>query len=307
MAANGKQDCIRKQMQTGRIALVVISTLILLIIGMVLAINKTSPYLLVFSFYLIIYIPLLTMGIQQLCLHGGSIEVHDDCIEYKRGDKTRLISFQEVEKVTFSSVFFQVIKLHTPQGLVLISKKIQGYQKLYKILADNIPQLKAIPEGPVIIRTGILTTYGTAALGFLMLCALVYFSVNGYIQGKTPLFMTLFLGGLDAFFAIYIAVSTLSTPYQFRLDYDGITEFAVFRAKFYPRNLIKTIHYGQIRALYHTRLKHYRMVNYIKFSFTEMSPLSIDDRFSNYPIEQAVRYAEKVFDITPIYLNIEKL
>jgi len=49
------------------------------------------------------------------------------------------------------------------------------------------------------------------------------------------------------------------------------------------------------------------MVNYIKFGFTGMPPLSIYDRFSNYPIELAVRYAEKVFGITPVYRDIEKI
>lgn len=87
--------------------------------------------------------------------------------------------------------------------------------------------------------------YGTAAFVVLMFCALVYFSVNGYIQGSTPLFMALFLGGLGVFFAIFIVISMLSKPYQFRLDCDGVTEFAVIRSKLYPRKSIKTIHYGQ--------------------------------------------------------------
>jgi len=274
---------------------------------LILMIIKTPPYLLVFALYSIIYIPLLAMGIQQLRLHSGSIEIHDGCIEYKRGYKTRRIPFGKVEKITFSNVFFQAVKLHTPQGPIWISKKIQDYQKLYTILADNITQLKATSEGPVIIRTGILTTFGTATLVVLMLCALVFISVNGYIKGSTPLLMALFLGGVGVFFAVFIVVSVLSKTYQFRLDNEGITEYAVIRSKLYPKNSIKAIHYGQIRALYHTRLKHFRMVNYIKFSFTDMPPLSIDDRFSNYPIEQTVRYAEKVFGITPIYLNIEKL
>jgi hypothetical protein len=296
-----------EQARIGGISLIVVSSLILLTIGSLLAIYKTSPYLLVFVLYSIIYIPLLAMGIQQLRLHSGIIEIHDDCIEYKCGHKTRVIPFQQIEKITFHNGFFRVIKLYTPQGPILISKKIQDYQKLYKILADNITQLKVIHEGPVIIRTGIFTTYGAATCVVLMFCALVYFSVNGYIQGRTPLFMALFLGGLGVFFAVFIVVSMLSKPYQFRLDHDGITEFAIIRSKLYPKNSIKTIHFGQIRALYHTRLKHYRMVNYIKFIFTDMPPLSIDDRFSNYPIELAVSYAKEVYGITPIYLNIEKL
>lgn len=296
-----------KQAQPAGIALIVTGSLVLSVIATLAAINRTPPYLLVFALYLLLYAPILIAGIQQVRLHSGSIEIHDGCIAYKRGQQTLLVPLRQVEKVSFSNLFFQTVKLHTPQGPIRIGKKIQDYQKLYMILAENIPKLKAVPEGPVMIRTGIFSTFVTVIIVVLMFCALVYMSVNGYREGSVPLFMALFLGVIGAFFAVFIVVSALSKPYQYRLDPEGVTECSLTRSKFHPRNTIQAIQYGQIKALYHTRFKHYRMVNYIQFSFADAPPLLIDDRFFIYPIEQAVRYAERVFGITPAYKDIAKL
>jgi hypothetical protein len=212
-----------------------------------------------------------------------------------------------VEKVSFSHLFFQTVKLHTPRGPIWIGKGIQGYQKLYRMLAENVPQLKTVPEGPGVIRAGMISTFATAAIVLLMFCALVHISIGGYREGSIPLFMALFLGVIGAFFVVFIFVSVLSKPCRYRLDPEGVTECAVIRSKLHPRNTIMEIHYGQIEAFYRTRSRHFRMVNYIKFFFTDAPPLLIDDRFLNYPIEEAVRYAEKVFGITPAYHDIAKL
>lgn len=172
-----------KRIRADGIGLLVFSSLIL--VFMVTFIGLTIipfPYIIrdslfTFTMVLIICIPSLIKGIQQIRLHSGTIKIYDGCIEYRRGQKYILVPFEHVERVTFPRMFFHAIKLHTRQGPILIGKKIQGYQKLYAILAENIEQLKPIPESPLIVRIGIfITTYGATIFGVF-----IFFSVSVYL------------------------------------------------------------------------------------------------------------------------------
>ncbi|MGI5878408.1 MAG: hypothetical protein ACOX7W_07340 [Christensenellales bacterium] len=292
-----------EQARTAGITMIA-SSAVLILIGVLLTLFRTplAPFL--FCLFAVFYLPLLAAGIAQLYFHRGAIRVRSECIEYIRRRKTLIVPFREVGKVRFRNIFFPVMKLSTAQGTIWISKDIEGYQRLYRILAERLPQLFDYSDSGVDLRLS-LSTFGSGLFGIALFVAGLLFIVNGRLRGTLQLFPSLFIGGLSAFFIVFIVYSMLTRPYVYRFDRDGVTERAVIKSKRHPIESLRAIEYGQIRAKHHTRRKHFRMVNYIGFRFTDGSYLSIDDQFTSFPIELAVSYAENAFGIKPMHRMIE--
>lgn len=155
------------------------------------------------------------------------------------------------------------------------------------------------------LRVG-LSNYIVAILGVILFSVADILIIIGYRQGSVPLINLIVIGGLVSFSIIFLIYSMLTQPYKYCLNKEGLSECGVVKTIFYPAKSIRSVQYGQIRAKYHTRWRHFRMVNYITFNFTNNSCVTIDDRYISDPIELVVQYVENNYGIKPTYYDIEK-
>lgn len=272
----------------------ILTGFVFLITGVISLLLIPLYILFISSLTAIIFLPFLFFGTRQLILYSSSVQVHNGCIEYRRGGKTQLIPFSEVYG---ASAFSCALRLYTDRGTVRIEKNIQEYQRLYDLLSMYIPILNEAPESPVVMSESALDAFILPGVMTAAFFGAIIFMYSLYTSGSIELFPLIFMGATDAFFTVYFTRAMLATPYKYVLSAEGVSECSLIKSKLYPKSEILSVQYGQIREKRHTKLKMFRMVNFIKFRLKDGSSVTIDDRFTSYPIELAVRYAKKEYGV----------